>query len=56
MEIIIKNNEVVPLSECTRIEVVDDSGRAYVNWSKNNNIKLSLQDDGKTLKIFINKK
>lgn len=38
--------------EITRIEVVDDSGRVYSNW-KVTNSKLSLQDDNKTLKIFI---
>ena len=37
----------------TRFEVIDDSGRAYTSW--NREIELSLQDDGKTLKVFIGK-
>lgn len=37
----------------TRIEVIDNNGRAYVNWDKNNKVELQLQDDGKTIKIFI---
>ena len=37
----------------TRVEVIDEKGRSYVNWKDNNKVKLSLQDDGRTLKIFI---
>jgi hypothetical protein len=40
----------------TRVEVIDKNGRSYVNWSVDNIVELSLQDDGKTLKIFINKR
>lgn len=43
------------LDKVTRLEVIDDLGRTYVNWDKRNKIELSLQDDGKTLKIFITK-
>jgi hypothetical protein len=38
----------------TRVEVITDGGRVYTNWDKNNVITTSLQDDGKTLKIFVN--
>ena len=38
----------------TRVEVIDEKGRSYVNWDKNNKIELSYQDDDRTLKIFIN--
>ena len=38
----------------TRVEVIDEKGRSYVNWNKNNKIELSYQDSGRTLKIFIN--
>lgn len=44
------------VSEVDRIEVIDDSGRAYVNGSIYGTpvkIELSLQDDGKTLKVFV---
>lgn len=35
----------------TRIEVISDKGREYVNRHVKN-IRLSIQDDGRTLKIF----
>jgi len=40
----------------TRVEVIDQEGRSYVNWDDNNKVELSFQDDGKTLKVFIGKK
>ena len=39
----------------TRVEVITDQGRDYVNWNKDTKIITSLQDAGKTLKIFVNK-
>lgn len=44
----------------TRIEVIDHQnepmiGRAYTKYNCQN-VELSLQDDGRTLKIFISKK
>jgi hypothetical protein len=42
------------LKKVTRIEVIDNSGRAYVSWDKN--IEFSIQDNGRTLKIFIKPK
>jgi hypothetical protein len=39
-----------------RVEVIDENGRAYTNWDEDNVVKLSTQDDGKTLKVFISKK
>lgn len=43
-------NHTVPLEE--------GGGRAYVYWDTKNksNIELSVQDSGKTLKIFISRK
>ncbi len=35
----------------TRFEVIDKDGRAYVR--RNVKVELSLQDDGRTLKVFI---
>ena len=40
----------------TRVEVIDDTGRAYVNRNQDNAVEVQLQDDGKTLKVFIYKK
>lgn len=36
----------------TRVEVIDIHGRAYMNWNVEK-LQLSLQDDGKTLKVFV---
>lgn len=39
-----------------RLEVIDDTGRAYVKgemYSTPVNVQLSLQDDNRTLKIFV---
>lgn len=38
---------------CTRIEVIDENGRSYVNWKPSNKITISMQDDFKTMKIFV---
>jgi len=39
-----------------RFEVIDDTGRAYTKYLKDNEgIKYSLQDDNRTLKVFIDK-
>lgn len=40
-------------SKVTRVEVIDDAGRSYVNWKDSNRVELSFQDDDRTLKIFI---
>ena len=41
------------LPKCTRVEVIDQKGRSYVNWKPTNKVRLSMQDDGRTAKIFI---
>lgn len=40
------------LNGVTRLEVVDAEGRSYTNW-KVRDIVISLQDDGRTLKLFL---
>jgi hypothetical protein len=40
------------LSKVTRVEVIDAQGRSYTNWDVSF-IRESLQDDGRTLKLFI---
>jgi len=44
------------LKSCTRVEVIDENGRSYVSWDDRNEVKVSVQDDGRTLKIFIKRK
>ena len=41
-----KNNKI------TRLEVIDETGRAYVKYF-DGSLELSYQDEGRTLKIFI---
>ena len=44
------------VKNCTRVEVIDEHGRSYVSWHPDNEVKISVQDDGLTLKIFISKR
>jgi hypothetical protein len=39
-------------NKVTRFEVIDRFGRSYSNWNVEN-VSFSLQDDGKTLKVFL---
>jgi len=36
----------------TRVEIIDESGRAFLMGDVAS-VKLSLQDDGRTLKLFV---
>jgi len=49
----IENNKATPLPKATRVEVIDLNGRSYVNLDTRNSVEVALQDDGRTLKIFI---
>jgi len=44
------------VKNCTRVEVIDENGRSYVSWDDRNEVKISVQDEGRTLKIFIKRK
>jgi hypothetical protein len=37
----------------TRVGVIDEDGRSYVNWDDNNKVELSFQDNERTIKVFI---
>ena len=39
-------------SKVTRVEVIDENGRVYVHTACKE-VKLSEQDEGRTLKIFL---
>lgn len=46
--------ELSAMKGVTRFEVIDDSGRGYVKYLKDNErVKYGLQDDDRTLKVFI---
>lgn len=36
-----------------RVEIIDETGRAYVNWHSDNKVDISIQDEERTIKIFI---
>lgn len=46
-------NDVIPVPEITRIEVIDETGRAYVRYLSQPVLQISVQDDGRTMKVFI---
>lgn len=48
-----KPAEPMDLSKVTRLEVIDQDGRSYTNLGVKV-LKLSFQDDGRTLKVFCN--
>ena len=53
---IFDGEELVEMKSVSRFEVIDDTGRAYTKYLKDDEgIKYSLQDDKRTLKVFIDK-
>jgi len=44
-------DKVNKLEDITRLEVIEDGYRKYVNW-KVTDVMISIQDNGRTLKIF----
>jgi len=48
--------ELEAMNKINRLEVIDQTGRAYVHYlHENEDVRYSLQDDNRTLKIFIDK-
>jgi hypothetical protein len=45
---------IIKLPRVTRVEIIDDNGRSYVNY--NVEVELSYQDDARTLKLFLKKR
>ena len=43
------------MTRITRLEVIDENGRSYVNWEDDNDVSWQFQDGGRTLKVFVNK-
>jgi hypothetical protein len=46
--------EVLNPEKITRLEIIDENGRAYVSRDIAG-LEVHLQDDGRTLKLFISK-
>jgi hypothetical protein len=42
-------------NKVTRVEIIDEEGRSYVNWDENNKVELSFQDNERTIKVFISR-
>jgi hypothetical protein len=54
---IFDGEELQRMKSVTRFEVIDDTGRAYTKYLKDGErVKYSLQDDDRTLKVFIDDK
>jgi|TARA_B110000503_G_scaffold20754_1_gene31350 hypothetical protein len=47
------DDEMINYPDITRLEVIDD-GRELVKYDLKN-VQISIQDDGRTMKIFVNK-
>lgn len=43
------------LEKVNRVEVIDHTGRAYVFWEDKADVTMAIQDQGRTLKVFIEK-
>lgn len=51
---IFDGEELMSMKQINRFEVIDSTGRAYVKYlDSDEGIKYTLQDDNKTLKVFI---
>tara|TARA_R110002153_G_scaffold203945_1_gene356858 strand:- start:396 stop:632 length:237 start_codon:yes stop_codon:yes gene_type:complete len=49
-----KTEGISKIESVTRLEVIDSTGRAYVHYlDEKESVRYSLQDDNRTLKIFI---
>ena len=45
------------VDKVTRVEVIDETGRAYIKYlDDDQEVVCGLQDDERTLKVFINRK
>lgn len=40
------------IEKVTRVEIIDETGRAYTKWNTRIGM-VSIQDDGRTLKLFL---
>ncbi len=42
------------MQDVNRVEVIDNTGRAFVAYYGPGGVDIALQDDGRTLKVFVN--
>lgn len=56
MNTMIINRDTVHFRKVSRVEVIDSNGRVYASGIGVKDVHYQLQDDGKTLKIFLENK
>lgn len=44
---------ILPTATITKVEVIDQNGRSYGNYKPTNRIELQVQDNNRTLKVFV---
>lgn len=47
---------MLPTEMINRVEVIDENGRSYINWKPTNKTELQVQDNGRTLKVFVSQR
>ena len=52
LEITTEKDQIAEMPKISRVEVIDQEGRAYVNMEAKH-VAVSIQDQGRTLKIFL---
>ena len=50
--LVVLDNMITEFPKVTRVELIDNSGRAYIKYGASE-VGTSLQDDGHTLKLFL---
>ena len=52
LEITTEKDQIAEMPKISRVEVIDQEGRAYVNMDAKH-VSVSIQDQGRTLKVFL---
>lgn len=52
---VLTSSSLIKLPTINRVEVIDENGRSYTKWEKDCDTMISIQDQGRTMKIFISK-
>lgn len=50
----LKIKKQIDSTQISRVEVIDENGRSYVKYFDVGKLDFSIQDEGRTLKLFIN--
>lgn len=51
----IQEQRSISFVNINRVEVIDDTGRAFVGYYPTGAVEIDVQDSGRTLKIFVGK-